>query len=118
MPQVHDLYFDQPLARETAENQVSAVADIIDRVNTQLFVDEKKVDEHSDEWIEEYGKVTNAVAGPDSPHIPDEILPFWEQNDERLLQMYRSIINEWYGGESETGKKLLIAFDTMDVEGI
>lgn len=117
MSQVNDLYFDQPLARETAENQVSAVADIIDGVNTQLFVDEKDADDHSDEWSEEYGKVTEAIAGPDAPHIPDEILPFWEQNDERLQGFYRNVINEWYGN-SETGKKLLLAFETMDVEGI
>lgn len=118
MSQVNDLYFDQELARKTAEEQVEAVANIIDRVNISVIENEQNAEDHSDEWYEEYGKITEVVAGSDAPHIPDEILPFWEQNDERLNHMYHNVISEWYGAESETGKKLLLAFETMDVEGI
>lgn len=118
MAQVNDLYFDQPLARETAEKQVKAVADIIDRVDMSVIEAEQDAEDHSDEWCEEYGKITEVVAGSDAPRIPDEILPFWEQNDERLNHMYHSVISEWYGDESAMGKKLLLAFNTMDKEGI
>ena len=113
-----ELYFDQELARETAEKQVEAVADIIDSVNMTIIEEEKDADDHSDEWSEEYGKICEAVAGPSSPHIPDEILPFWEQNDERLNHMYHNVISEWYGDNSDMGKKLLLAFNTIDKEGI
>lgn len=113
-----NLYFNQELARETAEKQVEAVADIIDRVDMSIIEKEKDAEEHSDKWSEEYGKITEVVAGSGSPHIPDEILPFWEQNDERLNHMYHNVISEWYGDDSCMGKKLILAFDTMDKEGI
>ena len=118
MSQVNDLYFDQPLARETAEKQVEAVADIINSVDMSIIEQEQNTEDHSDEGYEEYGKITEVVAGSDAPHIPDEILPFWEQNDERLNHMYHNVISEWYGDDSTIGKKLLLAFNTMDKEGI
>jgi flavodoxin len=110
-------YFDQELARQTAEAQVEAIADIIDGVDMSIIEAEQDADDHSDEWSEEYGKICEAVAGPNSPHIPDEILPFWEQNDERLQGFYRNVISEWYG-DNNMGKKLLLAFNTIDKEGI
>lgn len=113
-----NLYFDQELARQTAEAQVEAIADIIDGVNMSIIEEEKDTDDHSDEWSEEYGKICEAVAGPTSPHIPDEVLPFWEQNDERLNHMYHNVISEWYGDNSPMSKKLILAFDTIDKEGI
>ena len=118
MSQVNNLYFDQELARKTAEEQVEAVANIIDSVDMSVIENEQNAEDHSDEWYEEYGKITEVVAGSDAPHIPDEILPFWEQNDERLNHMYHNVISEWYGDNSPTGKKLLLAFNTMDKEGI
>ena len=113
-----ELYFDQELARKTAEEQVEAVANIIDSVDMSVIENEQNAEDHSDEWYEEYGKITEVVAGSDAPHIPNEILPFWEQNDERLNHMYHNVISEWYGDNSSTGKKLLLAFNTMDKEGI
>lgn len=112
-----ELYFDQELARQTCEAQVEAIADIIDGVNMNIIEEEKEADDHSDEWSEEYGKICEAVAGSGSPHIPDEILPFWEQNDERLKGFYRNVIAEWYGN-SDMGKRIQLAFDTIDKEGI
>ena len=114
-----ELYFDQKLARQVAEAHVEAIADIIDSVNMNVIESEYDADgAHSDEWYEEYGKITEAVAGDGSPHIPDEILPFCEQNDERLNHMYHNVISEWHGDNSPTGKKLLLAFTTIAKEGI
>ena len=114
-----ELYFDQKLARQVAKAHVEAIADIIDSVNMNVIEAEYDADDkHSDEWYEEYGKLCEAIAGPGSPDIPDEILPFWEQNDERLNHMYHNVISEWYGDNSSTGKKLLLVFNTMDKEGI
>ena len=107
-------YFNQELARNTAEEQVGAVAHIIISVNMSIIEAEQEAEDHSDEWYEEYEKITEVVANSD---IPDEILPFWEQSDERLNHMYHSVISEWYGDNSPTGKKLLLAFNTIDKEG-
>ena len=112
-----ELYFDQALARQTAEAHVEAIADIINDVNMDVIEAEQDADEHSDEWWEEYGKLCEAIAGPDSPHIPDEILHFWEQNDERLQGLYQVVIFEWYGN-SDMGKKIQLAFTTINKEGI
>ena len=112
-----ELYFDQKLARQVAEAHVEAIADIINDVNMDVIEAEQDADKHSDEWCEEYDMICEAVAGPDSPHIPDEILPFWEQNDERLQGFYRNVINEWYGN-SDMGKKIQLAFTTFVKEGI
>ena len=112
-----ELYFDQALARQTAEAHVEAIADIINNVNMDVIEAEQDADNHSDEWYEEYGKICEAIAGPDSPVIPDEILPFWEQNDERLQGLYHNVISEWYGN-NDMGKKIQLAFTTIAKEGI
>lgn len=112
-----ELYFDQTLARQVARAHVKAIADIIDSVNMNLIEAEQDGDEHSVDWWEEYGKLCEAIAGPDSPDIPDEILPFFEQNDERLQGLYRMVINEWYGN-NDMSEKLNLVFTTIDKEGI
>ena len=112
-----ELYFDQKLARQVAEAHVEAIADIIDSVNMNVIEAEQDVDEHSEEWYEEYGKLCEAIAGPSSPDIPDEILPFWEQNDERLQGLYGNVISEWYGN-ADMSEKLKLVFTTINKEGI
>ena len=112
-----ELYFDQKLARQVAEAHVEAIADIIDSVNMNVIEAEQDVDEHSEEWYEEYGKLCEAIAGPSSPDIPDEILPFWEQNDERLQGLYHNVISEWYGN-NDMSKKIMFVFTTINKEGI
>ena len=113
-----ELYFDQKLARQVAEAHVEAIADIIDSVNMNVIeAEHDDVDEHSVEWYEEYGKLCEAIAGPGSPDIPDEILPFWEQNDERLQGLYQVVIFEWYGTD-DMSKKLMLFFTTVNKEGI
>ena len=112
-----ELYFDQKLARQVAEAHVEAIADIIDSVAFGVIVAEQEADNHSDVWYEEYGKLCEAIAGPSSPDIPDEILPFWEQNDERLQGLYRVGIFEWYGTD-DMSKKLVLVFTTIHKEGI
>ena len=113
-----ELYFDQKLARQVAEAHVEAIADIIDSVNMNVIEAEYDADdEHSVEWYEEYGKLCEAIAGPGSPDIPDEILPFFEQNDERLQGLYSNVINEWYGN-NDMSKKLKLVFTTISKEGI
>ena len=113
-----ELYFDQKLARQVAEAHVEAIADIIDSVNMNVIEAEYDADDkHSVEWYEEYGKLCEAIAGPGSPDIPDEILPFWEQNDERLQGLYHNVISEWYGN-NDMSKKLMFVFTTIAKEGI
>lgn len=113
-----ELYFDQKLARQVAEAHVEAIADIIDSVNMNLIEAEQDADEqHSIDWWEEYGKLCEAIAGPGSHDMPDEILPFFEQNDERLQGLYSNVINEWYGN-SDMSKKLMLVFNTINKEGI
>ena len=113
-----ELYFDQKLARQVAEAHVEAIADIIDSVNMNVIEAEYDADaEHSVEWYEEYGKLCEAIAGPSSPDIPDEILPFWEQNDERLQGLYHNVISEWYGN-NDMSKKIMLVFTTINKEGI
>ena len=112
-----ELYFDQKLARQVAEAHVEAIADIIDSVAFGVIVAEQDADEHSDVWYEEYGKLCEAIAGPSSPDIPDEILPFWEQNDERLQGLYQVVIFEWYGTD-DMSEKLNLVFTTIHKEGI
>lgn len=113
-----ELYFDQKLARQVAEAHVEAIADIIDSVNMNVIEAEYDADDaHSVEWYEEYGKLCEAIAGPSSPDIPDEILPFWEQNDERLQGLYHNVISEWYGN-NDMSKKLMLVFTTIAKEGI
>lgn len=112
-----ELYFDQKLARQVAESHVESIADIIDSVNMNLIEAEQDGDEHSVDWWEEYGKLCEAIAGPDSPDIPDEILPFFEQNDERLQGLYRNVISEWYGN-NDMSKKIMHVFTTIAKEGI
>ena len=112
-----ELYFDQKLARQVAEAHVEAIADIVDSVNMNVIEAEQAGDEHSEEWYEEYGKLCEAIAGPSSPDIPDEILPFWEQNDERLQGLYHNVISEWYGND-DMSKKLVLVFTTINKEGI
>ena len=112
-----ELYFDQKLARQVAEAHVEAIADIIDRVAFGVIVAEQEADNHSDVWYEEYGKLCEAIAGPSSPDIPDEILPFWEQNDERLQGLYQVVIFEWYGTD-DMSEKLKLVFTTIAKEGI
>ena len=112
-----ELYFDQKLARQVAEAHVEAIADIIDSVAFGVIVAEQDADEHSDVWYEEYGKLCEAIAGPSSPEIPDEILPFWEQNDERLQGLYHNVISEWYGN-NDMSKKIMLVFTTINKEGI
>ena len=113
-----ELYFDQKLARQVAEAHVEAIADIIDSVNMNVIeAEHDDVDEHSVEWYEEYGKLCEAIAGESSPHIPDEILHFWEQNDERLQGLYQNVIFEWYGTDGMS-EKLMRVFTTISKEGI
>jgi len=113
-----ELYFDQKLARQVAEAHVEAIADIIDSVNMNVIEAEYDADDkHSVEWYEEYGKLCEAIAGPGSPDIPDEILPFWEQNDERLQGLYQVVIFEWYGTD-DMSEKLKLVFTTIHKEGI
>ena len=113
-----ELYFDQKLARQVAEAHVEAIADIIDSVNMNVIEAEYDADaEHSVEWYEEYGKLCEAIAGPSSPDIPDEILPFWEQNDERLQGLYQVVIFEWYGTD-DMSEKIKLVFTTIHKEGI
>ena len=112
-----ELYFDQALARQVAEAHVEAIADIINDVNMNLIESEQDGDEHSVDWWEEYGKLCEAIAGPGSPDIPDEILPFFEQNDERLQGLYHNVISEWYGN-SDMSKKIMLVFNTINKEGI
>ena len=113
-----ELYFDQALARQTAEAQVEAIADIINDVNMNVIEAEYDADdEHSVDWWEEYGKLCEAIAGPSSPDIPDEILPFFEQNDERLQGLYQNVIFEWYGTD-DMSEKLNLVFTTINKEGI
>lgn len=112
-----ELYFDQKLARQVAEAHVEAIADIIDSVNMNLIESEQDGDEHSVDWWEEYGKLCEAIAGPDSPDIPNEILPFFEQNDERIQGFVECCINEWYGN-NDMSKKLMLVFNTINKEGI
>lgn len=112
-----ELYFDQKLARQVAEAHVEAIADIIDRVAFGVIVAEQDADNHSDVWYEEYGKICEAIAGLSSPDIPDEILPFWEQNDERLQGLYQVVIFEWYGTD-DMSEKLNLVFTTIHKEGI
>jgi hypothetical protein len=112
-----ELYFDQKLAHQVVEAQVEAIADIVGSVNMNLIESEQDGDEHSVDWWEEYGKLCEAIAGPDSPDIPDEILPFFEQNDERLQGLYRFVIFEWYGN-SDMSKKLMLVFTTIAKRGI
>jgi hypothetical protein len=112
-----ELYFDQKLARQVAEAHVEAIADIIDRVAFGVIVAEQDADNHSDVWYEEYGKLCEAIAGPSSPDIPDEILPFWEQNDERLQGLYQVVIFEWYGTD-DMSEKIKLVFTTIHKEGI
>lgn len=109
-----ELYFDQKLARQAAEAHVEAIADIIDSVNMNMIEAEQDGDEHSVDWWEEYGKLCEAIAGLD---IPDEILPFFEQNDERLQGLYRIVIFEWYGTD-DMSEKLNLVFNTINKEGI
>ena len=111
-----ELYFDQKLARQVVEAHVEAIADIIDSVNMDLFEAELDGDERSVEWFEEYGKLCEAIAGPGSPDIPDEILPFFEQNDERLQGLYQVVIFEWYGTD-DMSEKLNLVFTTIHKEG-
>ena len=113
-----ELYFDQKLARQVAEAHVEAIADIIDSVNMNVIEAEYDADDaHSVDWWEEYGKLCEAIAGPSSPDIPDEILPFWEQNDERLQGLYHNVISEWYGN-NDMSKKIMFVFTTINKEGI
>jgi len=113
-----ELYFDQKLARQVAEAHVEAIADIIDSVNMNVIEAEYDADDkHSVEWYEEYGKLCEAIAGPGSPDIPDEILHFWEQNDERLQGLYQVVIFEWYGTD-DMSEKLKLVFTTIHKEGI
>ena len=112
-----ELYFDQKLARQVAEAHVEAIADIIDRVAFGVIVAEQEADKHSDVWYEEYGKICEAIAGPSSPDIPDEILPFWEQNDERLQGVYVNVIFEWYGTD-DMSEKIKLVFTTIHKEGL
>ena len=113
-----ELYFDQKLARQVAEAHVEAIADIIDSVNMNVIeAEHDDVAEHSVEWYEEYGKLCEAIAGPGSPDIPDEILPFFEQNDERLQGLYQVVIFEWYG-TGDMSEKLKLVFTTISKEGI
>lgn len=112
-----ELYFDQKLARQVAEAHVEAIADIIDSVAFGVIVAEQEADNHSDVWYEEYGKLCEAIAGPGSPDIPDEILPFFEQNDERLQGLYQVVIFEWYGTD-DMSEKLKLVFTTIHKEGI
>ena len=112
-----ELYFDQKLARQVAAAHVKAIADIIDSVNMNLIESEQDGDEHSVDWWEEYGKLCEAIAGPGSPDIPNEILPFFEQNDERLQGFVECCISEWYGN-SDMSKKLMLVFNTINKEGI
>ena len=109
-----ELYFNQKLARQVAEAHVEAIADIINDVDMNLIEAEQDGDEHSVDWWEEYGKLCEAIASLD---IPDEILPFFEQNDERLQGLYRNVISEWYGN-SDMSKKLMLVFTTIAKEGI
>ena len=113
-----ELYFDQKLARQVAEAHVEAIADIINDVNMNLIEAEYDADdEHSVDWWEEYGKLCEAIAGPGSHDIPDEILPFFEQNDERLQGLYHNVISEWYGTD-DMSEKIKLAFTTISKEGI
>ena len=112
-----ELYFDQKLARQVAAAHVEAIADIIDSVNMDLIEAEQDGDEHSVDWWEEYGKLCEAIAGPGSPDIPDEILPFFEQNDERIQDLYLMQIFEWYGTD-DMSEKLKLVFTTISKEGI
>lgn len=109
-----ELYFDQKLAHHVVEAQVEAIADIVGSIDMNLIEAEQDGDEHSVDWWEEYGKLCEAIASLD---IPDEILPFFEQNDERLQGLYRFVIFEWYGN-SDMSKKLMLVFTTIAKEGI
>ncbi len=109
-----ELYFDQKLARQVAEAHVEAIADIVDSVNMNVIEAEQDGDEHSVDWWEEYGKLCEAIASLD---IPDEILPFFEQNDERLQGLCSNVISEWYGN-NDMSKKLMLVFTTIAKEGI
>lgn len=112
---------NQELARDYAEKYIEAIMDVIGSVDCERLERESTDDDNcdrSEEWIEDYGKICEAVAGPDSPRIPEEILPYWEQNDPQLMPFYKNIIADWFGLESEMGKKLLIAVETIDREGI
>lgn len=112
---------NQELARDYAEKYIEAIMDVIGSVDCERLERESTSDDdcdRSDEWVEDYGKICDAVAGSGSPHIPEEILPYWEQNDPQLMPFYKNIIADWFGLESEMGKKLLIAVETIDREGI
>lgn len=112
-----ETYFDQELVRQTCEAQIEALSHDFDDIDFSIIDAEQDSDDHSDKWSEEYSKICDAVAGPDAPHIPDEILTFFEQNDERVNAICRNIITEWYG-DSDIGKRIQLAFDTIDKEGI
>jgi hypothetical protein len=110
-----ELYFDQKLARQAAEAHVEAIADIIDDVDMNVIeAEHDDVDKHSIKWWEEYGKLCEAIASLD---IPDEILPFFEQNDERLQGLYRIVIFEWYG-TTDMAEKINLVFNIIAKEGI
>ena len=109
-----ELYFDQKLARQVAEAHVEAIADIVDSVNMNVIEAEQDGDEHFVDWWEEYGKLCEAIASLD---IPDEILPFFEQNDERLQGLYRIVIFEWYG-TTDMAEKINLVFNIIAKEGI
>ena len=105
----------QELARQVAESHAEASADIVDSVNMNVIeAEHDDVDKHSIKWWEEYGKLCEAIASLD---IPDEILPFFEQNDERLQGLYRIVIFEWYGTDNMS-EKLNLVFNTIAKEGI
>jgi hypothetical protein len=112
---------NQELARDYAEKYIEAIMDVIGSVDCERLERESTSDDdgdRSDEWFEDYEKICDAVAGSDSPHIPEEILPYWEQNDPQLTPFYKNVIAEWFGFDSKMGKKLLIAVETIDREGI
>lgn len=111
---------NQELAHDYAENYIEAIMNVIESVNCERLERESTDDncDRSDDWIEDYGKICDAVAGSNSPHIPEEILPYWEQNDPQLMSFYKNVIADWFGLESEMGKKLLIVVETIDKEGI
>ena len=112
---------NQELARDYAEKYIEAIMDVIEGVDCERLERESTNEDgcdRSDEWTKDYGKICDAVAGSGSPHIPEEILPYWEQNDPQLMPFYKHVISDWVGLESEMGKKLLIAVETIDREGI
>lgn len=111
---------NQELARDYAEKYIESIMNVIGSVDCERLARESTDDncDRSDEWVEDYGKICDAVTGSDSPHIPEEILPYWEQNDPQLLSFYKNVIADWVGLESEMGKKLLIVVETIEREGI